>query len=228
MPKIRCAWICVAALGVVTACTSASGGGSTPPVAASGVPTGSAAASSADLASSPPPETSGTEPAGPAAGSDPALTVASLPIGVNADGEGCVTIRFLRSASEVPAGLRLVVTGVLFDPPPRTGGSGCAGSRVWCLDRPVLTDSTGDECFVRVVGSPDGDTMTKVQVTAMVDCPAGRQEDCRAFEQQLTDDAVSEGPTTVTVPAAPAPASDSSTDTSTHTSTDSSTDTSTP
>ena len=137
-----------------------------------------------------------------------------------------MTVRFVGSASEVPAGLRLVVTGISFDPAVTMGGNGCGGSRIWCLDGPVLTESSSDECFVRVVGSPDGDTTATVQVAARVDCPPGRRADCLAFEQRLVADGQSVGPRTVVVPAASAPAPDSSTDSSTDSSPGSSTDSS--
>src|SRR4051812_16146501 len=163
MPRTTLARLCAVTLAVFVALT-ACGPGSQSPVAAT-APTGDAGASTSvdtsseqaspagsyDASDAPPPaETGGTEQAGPTGGAEPSLSVASLPIGANAY-QGCLTVRFIGSASEIPAGLGLLVTGVTFDPPTLAiSGPGCPGERVSCLGGLTLTESSSNECFLPV------------------------------------------------------------------------------
>jgi hypothetical protein len=215
MPRITFAWLCAAALAVLPACGST--GQEVPDASMSS--TGSSSADSATSESSsesestsasdttPPPETSGTESARPPQSEQPSLTVASLPIGANAD-EGCLTIRFLRAASEVPADMRLVVTRVLFKPEAiEFGGSGCSGMTHVCGDGLVLTESGSDECSASITTSDAGavGTQVEVQVAATVDCAGGHVAACVRFKERLESDEDSVGIATISVPEPPQP-----------------------
>ena len=87
MPRIVCACLCAAALAVLPACGSS--GQELPGAAAAstgGSSTDSATSeSSSEPDTAPPPETSGTESARPPQRQQPSVTVASLPIGVDAN-----------------------------------------------------------------------------------------------------------------------------------------------
>src|SRR4051812_14661753 len=164
---------------------------------------------------SPPPETGGTEAPRTDQSSKPAIEVAGLPIGVNSDGY-CVDVRLLRSASEVPPGMRLVVTGVSVDPF-GVGGDGCSGqSGAPCLGL-ALTESSTDECVVPVTpppGTPSADGVP-VTVAASVDCPSGQDAACRAFRDRLDVDAKDQSATTDISPPDTSTTDTSTTDTST-------------
>jgi len=128
--------------------------------------------------------------------------VASLPLGANVDGDGCLTIRFLGAASEVPGFLRLVVTRVSFDPQVIAfGGSGCSGRTRVCGAGLVLTETGDDECFASVRSDPGAvGTKVKVQVAATVDCTGGRAADCARYKEQVDSDKSSEDLGSVEVP----------------------------
>jgi len=158
--------------------------------------------------------------------------VASLPLGANVDGDGCLTIRFLGAASEVPAGMSLVVTRVGFDPAAiEFGGSGCSGRTRVCGPGLVLTESGSDECFASVRSDPGAaGSKVEVQVAATVDCIGGQVAACVRYKEEVEGDKGSEDLRTVEVPEpnepettptvqAPSPSeSDSSSDSDTTTS----------
>ncbi|MGZ4626795.1 MAG: hypothetical protein ACXV3S_11005 [Kineosporiaceae bacterium] len=197
MPRISVVCLGAVALAVLSACGSTTAGGQSPVAAAS------ATDSSSESDPAPPTETSGTEPARPPQDSQPSLEVASLPIGANAD-EGCLTIRFLASASEVPPGLRLAVTRVWFDPEAiEIGGSGCSGETPSCLDGLNLTESTSDECFAAIRTADPGAVgdQVEVEVAATVDCPQDSLPACTAFKEKLDSDEQSVGVAHIVVPA---------------------------
>jgi len=133
------------------------------------------------------------------------VTVASLPIGVDAD-EGCLTVRFERAASEVPAGMRVVVTRIRFKPQRiESGGSGCSGRTPLCRDGLVLTQSARDRCFasIRARDADDVGTRVEVQATATVHCPGGQAAACVRYKKRLEGDRQKEGVATVVVPEPP-------------------------
>jgi hypothetical protein len=209
MRRITFACLCAAALAVLPACGSAG----QEVAGASAASTGSSSTESATSESSsesdttPPAETSGTESARRSQSEQASLTVASLPIGANA-GEGCLTIRFLQAASEVPAYLRLVVTRVWFKPEAIAfGGSGCSGRTPVCADGLVLTESGSDECFASITTGDAGavGTQVQVQVAATVDCAGGQVAACARFKERLESDENSVGIATVSVPEPPQP-----------------------
>jgi hypothetical protein len=116
--------------------------------------------------------------------------VASLPIGVNADGDGCMTIRFAGAASEVPAGMTLVVTDIVFDPKKvQFGGSACPQATPVCRPGLVLTETSRDECFASITtGDLPVDTQVEVQVNATVDCVGGQVAACVRFKEKVESD----------------------------------------
>jgi len=125
-----------------------------------------------------------------------------LPIGANVDGDACLTINFLDSASEVPADMRLVVTGIEFDPKLMVlVGSGCSGSTPVCRVGLVLTESGTDDCLA-LVKSDAGATGAKVRVkvTATLDCTGGQAAACGRYQEKLQSDADSEQLGIVEVP----------------------------
>jgi hypothetical protein len=211
MPRIMFACLCAAVLAVLPACGS--GGQEVPgPSAAS---TGSLSADSGTSGSSsgsdstsvsdttPPPETGGTESARPTQGGQGSLITASLPIGANLDGDGCLTINFLDAASTVPADMRLVVTLIKFDPQVfELTGSGCSGSHPVCRVGLVLTESSTDDCLALVRTSPSAvvGTRVRVKVAATVDCTGGQVAACRGYQEKLQSDANSEQLGSVEVP----------------------------
>src|SRR3954470_9862533 len=104
MRRIAFACLCAAALAVLPACGSSGqevGGAS-----AASTESSSTGESSSESDTAPAAETGGTEPARPPQNNQGSLEVASLPLGANVDGDGCLTIRFQGAASEVPAYLR--------------------------------------------------------------------------------------------------------------------------
>src|SRR4051794_40364547 len=133
MPRVAFALLCAAVLALLPACGSAGQQGAAASAALTGSSSSSGDDSTSESDTAPATETGGTESAGPAQGGQGSLKVASLPLGANVDAEGCLSIRFQGSASEVPTGMTLVVTGIWFDPEVFTfGGSACPGERSRC------------------------------------------------------------------------------------------------
>jgi hypothetical protein len=206
MPRIAFACLCAVALAVLPAC----GSGGQQVAGASAASTGSSSSGSSSTASSsadsatgesssgadttPPLETSGTESARASQGGQPSLTVASLPIGANAD-EKCLTISFEGAASEVPAGMRLVVTGIAFKPKVvQFGGSGCAGETPVCRVGLALTESGSDQCLASIKSDAGAaGTQVEVQVAATVDCTGGQVPACVRFKEKIESDANNQG-----------------------------------
>jgi hypothetical protein len=201
MPRITFACLCAAALALLPACSS--GGQEVPAVSAAS--TGSSSADSAGESSgsdaAPPAETSGTESARPQQNDQASLTVASLPIGANAD-LGCLVIRFRDAASEVPAGMRLVVHRIWFNSDAIAfGGSGCSGGSPVCQEGLVLTESGSDECFASVTSDAGAVGMpVVVQVAASVDCVGGNVPACVQFKEKLESDEKNVGTATFSIP----------------------------
>ena len=210
MPRIAFACLCAAALAVLPACGSAgqevTAGSAASTESSSTDSATSESSSESDSASAsdttPPPETGGTEAARSPRSEQPSLKVASLPIGANADGDGCLTIRFLRAASEVPAGMRLVVTRVWFEPEViQFGGSACPQATPVCRPGLVLTETTRDECFASITtGDAAVGSRVEVQVKATVDCVGGQLAACVRFKEKIESDENSEGIATFSVP----------------------------
>jgi len=206
MPRIALACLCAAALAVLPACGSS--GQEVPGVSAASTGssfTDSAGQSSSESDTAPPAETSGTESARPPQGKQPSVTVASLPIGVDTD-EGCLTIRFERAASEVPAGMRVVVTRIRFKPQViEFGGSGCSGRTPLCRDGLVLTQGGRDKCFASIRARDADDVGRRVEVLARatVYCAAGQAAACVRYKKSLESDRQKEGVATVSVPEPP-------------------------
>jgi hypothetical protein len=207
MGRIAFACLCAATLAVLPGC----GSSGQELAVASASSTGSSSTDSATKKSSsesdttPPTETSATEPARRSQSEQGSLTVASLPIGANAD-EGCLGIRFLRAASEVPADMKLVVTRVRFKPEAiEFGGSGCSGRTPVCSDGLVLTESGSDECFASIRTSDSGavGTRVEVEVAASVDCAGAQVAACVRFKEKLDSDERSVGAATISVPEPP-------------------------
>jgi len=209
MQRIVFACLCAAVLAVLPACSSAGQG----VAGASAASTGSTSADSATNESSsgsgstssdaaPPAETSGTESARPPQGGQGSLTVASLPIGANADGDGCMTISFEGAASEVPAGMRLVVTDIEFKPQVvQFGGPACPQETPVCRPGLVLTETGNDQCFASItMGGAAVGTSVQVQVKANVDCTGGQVAACTQFKEKIDSDEKSNGIATFEVP----------------------------
>jgi hypothetical protein len=201
MPRITFAFLCAAVLAVLPACGSAG----QEVAGASAASTGSSAADSVAGQSSPesestsqsdttpPPETGGTESARPTQGGQGSLITASLPIGANLDGDGCLTINFLDAASEVPADVRLVVTAIDFDPANAFEfvGSGCSsGSNTpVCRVGLVQTESSTDQCLALVKNrSAAVNDHVDVVVTARVECTGGQAAACAQYKEKLDND----------------------------------------
>ena len=211
MPRIVFACLCAAALTVLPACGSsgqevaAGSAASTESSSADSATSESSSESDSTSASDtqPPPETSGTESARSRQTEQASLTVASLPIGANAD-LGCLVIRFLNAASEIPADMRLVVTRIWFKPEAvEFGGSGCAGDHQVCREGLVLTESSSDECFASITATGPVGTRVAVQVAASVDCVGGRVAACLQFKARLQSDENGVGIATFSVPEPP-------------------------
>ena len=209
MPRIGFACLCAVALAVLPACGSggqqlagASEASTTGSSSGNPAPDSAAGESSSGADTTPPVETGGTESARPTQGGQGSLVTASLPIGANVDGDGCLTIRFLDAASEVPANMRLVLTLVEFDPKVfELVGSGCSGSDPVCTVGLVLTETGTDECMALVKSDAAAvGTRVRVKVTAAVDCTGGQVADCADYQKKLQSDADSEQLGTVEVP----------------------------
>lgn len=200
MSKLSVICLSAAALATVAGCGRGSPVTQDPVAATSSINSGAAGAST--QADTPPAETSGgTEPPRATREPPPAVEVASLPIGTNRDGN-CLSVRLLSGASEVPAGLRLVITAVTFQPGAiELSGSGCSGGQTSCLGL-VLTESSDDECSVpiRATGLPSGSDGVEVVVAARVECPAGQGAACNDYKHTLEKDQRSEGSASVDVP----------------------------
>ncbi len=233
MPRIVFAVLCTAVLAVLPACGSAGqevAGASAAATGSSSLDSAAGESSSApdstsDSDTTPPLETGGTESVRPPQGGQGAVLTAGLPIGANVDDGWCLTINFLDSASDVPADMRLVVTGIEFDPALlELAGSDCSGSTPVCRVGLVLTESGTDGCLalVKSAGGAAG-ARVRVKVTATVDCTGGQVAACALYQQKLQSDADTEQsgsvevpqpnePETATEQSPPPPPSDSSSD----------------
>jgi hypothetical protein len=116
--------------------------------------------------------------------------VAGLPNGANLHSDGCLTINFLDAASEVPAGMSLVVTGITFKPKAVTfGGSACPQETPVCRPGLVLTETGSDQCFASITtGDVPVGSKVKVHIDATVDCTGGEAAACVRYQQLLESD----------------------------------------
>jgi hypothetical protein len=111
-----------------------------------------------------------------------------------------------RTASEVPEGMRVVVTRIRFKPQRiEFGGSGCSGRTPLCRDALVLTQSGRDRCFasIRARDADDVGTRVEVQATGTVNCAGGQAVACVRYKKRLESDRQKEGVATVSVPEPP-------------------------
>jgi hypothetical protein len=225
MTKVPIVFVSAAVVALVAACGAGSPEAQSPVAATSSIGSGTSsttgdgsdagsdagASSSSESDAAPPTEDSGgTEAARPAQGA-PSLDLAGLPIGVNADG-GCLTVRLLSSASEVPPGMGLRITGVSFTPRAiEVGSAGCTGHDAACLGL-TLTESSTDECVVPIesAGGAAPGELVSVSIQASIDCPPGQTPACLAYKEKVREDFREQEPVTVGVPDSASGSTDSS------------------
>lgn len=213
--------LALAGTAVLAGCGGApahSPGATARPAASTTLDTGTSASATAspsgpgeETATTPPPETSGAESTASRQPSQPSVEVASLPIGGGTDDDDpavdqCIDVSYLGS-EPIPAGVRIAVTGVSFDPPSfRLGGGGCSGRGTPCTANGFAFTETNENsddgrCVVEIhatgpTPADGGNLVLKGQLL----CPAGQEAPCQRFANAVRA-AQRENPQTIRVDA---------------------------
>jgi hypothetical protein len=206
MPRLPLVVLSAASLAMVSACGASSLGGQSPVVSAGGISSGttsttadspsssgssSRSASSTEPDTAPPTEQSGgTESARPGQGAQPSVEVAQLPIGGN-QVAACATVDY-EGPADIPAGVRIIVTGVSVQPSSsaaEVGGSGCSGlDGAPCLKYVLVSDGVKTSACnipIKASGSAGDGTDGHLVLAGRLECPAGHSSDCSSFVQVL-------------------------------------------
>jgi hypothetical protein len=201
-PRImRCGPLVVLALLLVACGSKTTDGGSDEPIAD---PTDTPAAESSAA-----PATEGTGPERPAPPGEarPAIDIASLPVGRDANDDEttarqCVTVSWL--GSRIPDGISVVVTAVRITPSDAFTQSSSGCGHPLCRASFVFSDDD-DTCSVPVVAKRSSGASAQLFMDGKVRCPAGREAACRDFAAKAgkksirlrftPDDADPSGPT---------------------------------
>ncbi|WP_157581213.1 MULTISPECIES: hypothetical protein [unclassified Phycicoccus] len=222
----------VLAVGVLLLGGCAASGGSGGATAAGDPGNGSSQASGdSETFDSPEPEPTTPDSSDSSTSDDaPAIAVARLPIGGDAQDDGddprlqCAHVTWIASPDgQIPRGTGIEITRVLFDPASfEAVDQGCGSERPSCLHYVFRTSALQCDLPVRATGDVAQDANPSLGFAGLVFCPDPTSATCRHFvgalanEQQLS--------VSLNVPQLPPGSGDASTDTSSDSGTDTGTD----
>ncbi|MEO5983299.1 MAG: hypothetical protein ABIQ13_13395 [Pedococcus sp.] len=181
---------------VLAACA----GGRVPTAGGDGGDTGGAGSSQVsgdETFASPDPEPTTPESSDePARNDNPAISVARLPIGGDAQDDGsdarlqCAHVTWIASPDgQIPRGTGIEITGVVFDPAAfESVGAGCGSERPSCLHYVFRTAALQCDLAIRATGVVPQDASPTLGFTGLVFCPDNTSDSCRRFVAALADE----------------------------------------
>lgn len=154
-------------------------------------------AGSSETFDSPEPEPTTPETSDERAGNtDPAISVARLPIGGDSQDDStdarlqCAHVTWIASDDgQIPDGTGVEITDIVFDPAAfEAVGEGCGSERPSCLQYVFRSAALQCDLAVRATGEVTQEVNPSLGFTGLVFCPDNASDSCRRFVAALADE----------------------------------------